>query len=60
MITHKFNREEQYKLTTEFLPPVQPDLSKPFSHNWTGMVLRAFAAHPIYRYCEEAQLAADL
>ncbi len=60
MITHKFTREEQYKLSSEFLPPVEPDRSKPFSHNWTGMVLRAFAAHPEYRLSEEAKLAADL
>ncbi|MBE0684945.1 MAG: hypothetical protein IH585_02990, partial [Anaerolineaceae bacterium] len=25
MITHKFDRETQYKLQTEFLPPVEPD-----------------------------------
>jgi hypothetical protein len=60
MITHKFDRETQYKLQTEFLPPVEPDRSKPFSHNWTGMVLRAFAAHPIYRHSEDAKHAADL
>lgn len=55
MITHKFNRETQYKLSSEFLPPVEPDRTKPFSHNWTGMVLRTFAAHPKYRYSEEAR-----
>ncbi|MDO9084666.1 MAG: terpene cyclase/mutase family protein [Anaerolineaceae bacterium] len=60
MITHKFDRATQYALTTEFLPPVEPDRSKPFSHNCTGMVLRAFAAHPEYRLSEEAKLAADL
>jgi hypothetical protein len=60
MITHKFDRETQYKLSSEFLPPVEPDRTKPFSHNWTGMVLRAFAAHPKYRYSKEANHAADL
>lgn len=60
MITHKFDRETQYKLQTEFLPPVEPDRTKPFSHNWTGMVLRAFAAHPIYRHSADAKHAADL
>ncbi len=60
IITHKFDRETQYKLQTKFLPPVEPDRTKPFSHNWTGMVLRAFAAHPIYRHSEDARLAADL
>jgi hypothetical protein len=29
-------------------PPVPPDRSRPFSHLATGMVLRAFAAHPAY------------
>jgi len=60
MITQKFDRETQYKLQTEFLPPAEPDRTKPFSHNCTGMVLRAFAAHPIYGHSEDARLAADL
>ncbi|MBW6475131.1 MAG: hypothetical protein K0B14_18535, partial [Anaerolineaceae bacterium] len=59
-ITHKFDRETQYKLQTEFLPPVEPDRTKPFSHNWTGMVLRAFAVHPIYHQLEEAKHACEL
>jgi hypothetical protein len=29
--------------------PIQPDRSRPHSHLATGMVLRAFAAHPDYR-----------
>ena len=29
--------------------PVMPDRSKPFSHLVTGVVLRAFAAHPEHR-----------
>ncbi len=36
------------------------DRSMPSSHNWTGMVIRAFAAHPIYRNSPEAQRAALL
>ena len=60
MITHKFSREYQYKLTTQDLPPVEPDRSKPFSHNWTGMVLRAFAAHPKFCQLDEAKHAANL
>lgn len=31
------------------LDPVQPDKSKPSSHMVTGVVLRAFAAHPKYK-----------
>ena len=34
--------------------------SKPFSHNWTGMVLRAFAVHEEYRQSKEARVAANL
>lgn len=40
--------------------PVQPDRSKPFSHLVTGIVLRAFAAHPTYRKTKEAQQAGVL
>jgi Squalene-hopene cyclase C-terminal domain len=39
---------------------IEPDLSKPFSHLVTGMVLRAFAAHPIHRKSEEAKVAGEL
>lgn len=60
MITHKFSREEQYELTSQHLPPVEPDRSKPFSHNWTGMILRAFAVHAKYRQLEETRYAAEL
>ena len=38
----------------------QPDRSKPFSHCITGVVLRAFAAHPRYREKEEAKNAGRL
>jgi len=40
--------------------PIQPDRSKPFSHLVTGMVLRAFAAHPKYRKSDEAKKAGEL
>lgn len=60
MITHKFDRQTQYKLQTEYLPAVEPDRSKPFSHNWTGMILRAFAVHTKYRHLEEAKQASEL
>ena len=35
-------------------PSIAPNASKPFSHLITGMVLRAFAAHPRYRSAKEA------
>lgn len=60
MITHKFDRHTQYRLSSQHAEPVQPDRSKPFSHNWTGMILRAFAVHPRYRNSPEARIAADL
>ena len=60
ILTHKFDRQTKYKLTSEYAEPVEPDRSKPFSHNSTDMVLRAFAAHRKYRKCKEARKAADL
>ncbi len=38
----------------------QPDRTKPFSHLVTGVVLRAFAAHPKYRQIDEAKAAGKL
>lgn len=39
---------------------LQPNRSKPFSHLITGVVLRAYAAHPTYRHSDEAKLAGKL
>jgi hypothetical protein len=60
ILTHKLDRVTQYRLTSEYAETLEPDLSKPFSHNWTGMVLRAFAVHPGYRSSTAASLAAHL
>ena len=60
LITHKLDRQTQYRLTSEYAEPLEPDRSKPFSHNWTGMVLRAFAVHDEYRHSHAAQTAACL
>ncbi|HVN55457.1 MAG TPA: prenyltransferase/squalene oxidase repeat-containing protein [Anaerolineaceae bacterium] len=60
LLTHPFDRKTIYRLTSQYAHPVEPDRSKPFSHNWTGMVLRAFAVHPIYRFSEAAWVAACL
>ncbi len=60
MITHKLDRQTQYRLTSEYAEPLEPDRSKPFSHNATGMILRAFAAHPKYRKSKVAKTAAQL
>jgi hypothetical protein len=40
--------------------PIQPDRYKPSAHLVTGIVLRAFASHPVYRNCIEARKAGDL
>ncbi|MDD5556880.1 MAG: hypothetical protein PHN82_06480 [bacterium] len=60
LLTHRFDRATQYRLTSRHAKPVEPDRSRPFSHNWTGMVLRAFAAHPVYRSSGAARAAARL
>jgi hypothetical protein len=60
ILTHAFNGKEMYRLTSTRMDPVEPDRSKPFSHNWTGMILRAFAAHPRHRKTKAAKAAAGL
>jgi hypothetical protein len=60
LITHKFDRQTLYYLTSQHAEPVPPDRSKPFSHNWTGMVVRSFAAHTEHRKSEAAHAAARL
>lgn len=60
LLTHKLDRETSNRLTSEEAEPLEPDRSKPFSHNWTDMVLRAFAAHPGYRLSPEAKAAGAL
>jgi hypothetical protein len=60
ILTHKWDRETGYKLTSQYMEPIMPDRTRPFSHNWTDMVLRAFAAHSKYRESKEAKAAGDL
>lgn len=60
LLTHRLDRATQYRLTSQQAEPLEPIRSLPFSHNWTGMVLRAFAAHPHYRSSAEAQHAGRL
>ena len=60
ILTHRFDGKTMYRLTSSFAEPVEPVRSEPFSHNWTDMVLRAFAAHPIYRQSDEALFAGRL
>ena len=40
--------------------PLEPDRTQPFSHMVTGVVLRAYAAHPKYRKSREAHEAGAL
>jgi hypothetical protein len=47
-------------VTTDCSKTIQPDVSKPFSYMVTGVVLRAFAAHPEYRKSKEAYEAGNL
>ena len=60
ILTHKFDRETGYRLTSQYAGAVEPDRTRPFSHNWTDMVLRAFAVHPVYQKSKEARAAGAL
>lgn len=60
ILTQNFDRKTIYRLTSSHSEPVEPDRQKPFSHNWTDMVLRALAVHPFYRRSEEAKVAGNL
>jgi len=55
---------QSYKITYLYQvakdDPIPPDRAKPFSHLATGMILRAFAAHPHYKQMPEVKEAADL
>jgi hypothetical protein len=60
ILTHAFDRSTLHRLTSRHAEPVEPDRTKPFSHHWTGMVLRAFAAHPKHRTSVAALAAGRL
>ncbi|OGO01028.1 MAG: hypothetical protein A2Y90_05470 [Chloroflexi bacterium RBG_13_52_12] len=60
ILTHTWDKATTYKLTSDFMEPVEPDRTKPFSHMATDMVLRAFAAHPVYCKSKEAKAAGAL
>lgn len=53
-----YKMEYFYKVANK--DPIPPDRTKPFSHLVTGMVLRAFAAHPHYCVMDEVKNAANL
>jgi hypothetical protein len=50
----------KYEIKTLRGETILPDRSKPFSHLVTGVVLRAFSAHPIYKKSLEAKIAGEL
>jgi len=60
ILTHKLDGATTYRLTSEYAEPLEPIRSQPFSHHWTGMILRAFAAHPDYRHTPAILEAANL
>jgi hypothetical protein len=60
ILTHRLSRITINNITTNYSEPIEPDRTKPFSHNWTNMVLQAFAAHPVYRSSREAHIAGEL
>jgi hypothetical protein len=53
-------RNKRYKDFFKLPEPLETDPSRPFSHLVTGMVLRAFAAHPRYRKSQAAHKAGNL
>jgi hypothetical protein len=60
ILTVELDRAAMCRLTSQYAEPVEPDRTKPFSHNWTGMVLRAFAAHHEHRTSVVAETAGTL
>ena len=55
-------RTRGYKLDVIFAnsKTIEPDASKPFSHMVTGVVLRAFAAHPKHKKSNDARESGQL
>lgn len=60
LLTKGLSWKEIFHLSSVDTEPLPPDRSKPSSHNWTDMVLRAFSAHPTYRRLPEVLQAAEL
>lgn len=51
---------EKFDMAMFQLDAISPARGKPFSHLATGVVLRAFAAHPRFKNSEEARAAGEL
>jgi hypothetical protein len=58
--THNVGNTIEWFIENGSSEPLHPDISKPFSHMVTGIVLRAFASHPVHGRSEEAQKAGEL
>jgi len=57
----KYTKDELSALTTQFVGTRHDfDKARPFAHSGTGMVIRAFATHPIHHNTLEAKKAAQL
>jgi len=56
LLLHKM--KDYYRLCTQ--PPIEPQRDMPFSHMVTGMVIRAFTAHPCYKKTPEAKYVGKL
>jgi hypothetical protein len=60
LLTGNFSQSAINHLTGRFAEPFEGDRSRPFSHNWTNMVLQAFTVHPRYRELKEVRTAGEL
>jgi squalene cyclase len=60
LLTKNLPMQTINQLTSHYAEPIEPNRTRPFSHNWTDMALRAFAVHPTRRHSTDARKAADL
>ncbi|MFW9993251.1 MAG: prenyltransferase/squalene oxidase repeat-containing protein [Candidatus Odinarchaeota archaeon] len=61
LMTLNLSWKEITRLTSQDVETVPyKNTARPSSHNWTGMVIRAFAAHPVHRKSAAAWQAAEL
>ncbi len=54
ILTYDLSGQQRIRPTSGHMEPLPPVRDRPSSHNWTDMVLRAFAAHQFYRHDREA------
>jgi hypothetical protein len=57
----KYTKSEKQILTSHNVETKKDfDKTKPFAHSGTGMVIKAFAIHPVYNKSNEAKVASNL